>query len=182
MYANLQREKKVSSLDFGISNSMKWAPLHIADVNDQQPLALMTIQEEVLNYIPPNHGYVQELQDELKEAIKSSMRSWRRTTTSFRTDLVSKLSSVLARLEECKMTGKEADTALLDGISKNRNVFGFPLHFPFTNVEDVLDRIKATEIHQNRNPNVEFSIAVRVFAYPGGVMSVWVFVASLVPK
>lgn len=182
VYANLQREKKPHSLDFNLSISRKWAPLNLVDTNGERTLALKPIQDEVLHYSLPNHGYAKELQDELKESIKTAVREWRRTTTSFRTDIVAKLSSILDKLEDSKISGKRPDTSGLDDLSKTRNVFGFPLHFAFTNIKDVLNQIKATEIHRNRNPNVEFSLAVRVFAYPGGLLSVWVFICSLIPK
>eukprot|EP00804_Cyclotella_cryptica_P009333 CCRYP_008997-RA/>CCRYP_008997-RA protein AED:0.07 eAED:-0.02 QI:0/0.66/0.25/1/1/1/4/0/1354 len=159
VYANLEREKKPNALDFNLSISRKWAPLHLVDTNGEQPLPLSPMQGEVLHYSQPNHGYAKELQDDLKESIKTAIRRWRRSTTSFRTDIVAKLSSILDKLEDSKMSGKQQDTSGLDDLSKTRNVFGFPLHFAFTNIQDVLNQIKTTEIHRNRNPNVEFSVA-----------------------
>ena len=45
-----------------------------------------------------------------------------------------------------------------------------------------MEQIKLTEIHNNRNPNVEFSLSVRVFPYAGGVMSVWVYIGMVEEK
>ena len=67
----------------------------------------------------------------------------------------------------------------LEVLSKTRNVSGFALHFAYTNTDDVLRSVKATEIHENRNPHVEFSLGIRVFAYPGGALSVWIFLSTM---
>ncbi len=40
----------------------------------------------------------------------------------------------------------------------------------------------ATGVHLNREPGVEFALAVHVEPYPNTVMSVWVYVASMVRK
>ena len=165
------------SLDFDLTNTKKWAPL--LDYNASAPTP---IQEEVLHYIKPNHAYARELQDELKEAIKFALRDWRRVATNFRTDLVAKLTSVLEKKEHAKLYGKEPDDLPLQVASKARDIFGFALNFPLTNIQEIVKKIKDTEIHNNRHPVVEYSLAVRVFAYPGGVMSVWVYICSLVPK
>lgn len=80
------------------------------------------------------------------------------------------------------MGGKDSKVVPLEVSSKTKTVAGFALHFPFTNGEDILSAIKSTEIHNTRNPHVEFSLGIRVFAYPGGVMSVWVFLCTVTPK
>jgi hypothetical protein len=177
VYANMEIGTKPHSLDFNVLNPRKWAPFH----TEQD---VTSIQEETLQYIHPNHAYARELQDDLRESIKSAMREWRRTTTSFRTDIVSKLVSILEVNEQAKVSGKEQSCPPLEVNSKTRSVFGFALHFntPLTSTDDIMEKIKSTEIHNNRNPNVEFSIAVRVFAYPGGVMSIWIYICSSVPK
>lgn len=102
--------------------------------------------------------------------------------TSFRTDLVPKLVSILEKEEKCKLNARDQAAVSMDMSSTTKDIFGLSLHFAYTNIEDVLVAVKATELHANRNPNVEFSIAVRVFAYPGGIMSVWVFICSITPK
>ena len=91
---------------------------------------------------------------------------------------------MLEKLEQARMGGQPVapeDFTLPESITKSRTVFGLPLHFPFTNMQCVLDKLESTEIHRNRNPQVEFALGVRVFPYPGGVVSVWTFVCSLVP-
>ena len=106
------------------------------------------------------------------------MREWRRTTTTFRHD--SKLASILERKEQAKLSGKELNSISSDASSQSR-AFGFALNFSFTCIEDIVEKIKSTEIHNNR-PNVEFSLSVRVFPYAGGIMSVWVYIGIVEEK
>lgn len=183
IYANIEWEKKPLMIDFNLSNPRQWAPLHSA--TDAQPsVTLMTIQDRSLHYAPQNHRYARELSNELKETIKSAVRGWRRSATSFRSDVGNRVTLILEKLEQARVEGQQiehVDSVLPETVTKTRKVFGFPLHFPFTNVQNVLDAIEATEIHRNRNPRVEFALGVRVFPYPGGLLSVWVFVCSLVP-
>ena len=61
-------------------------------------------------------------------------------------------------------------------------VCGFPLHFSFGDIEQLTEAITATGVHLNHDPGVEFALAVHVEPYPCAVMSVWVYVASLVKR
>ena len=45
-----------------------------------------------------------------------------------------------------------------------------------------MEALHATGVHLNREPGVEFALAVHVEPYPNTVMSVWVYVASMVRK
>jgi coiled-coil and C2 domain-containing protein 2A len=45
-----------------------------------------------------------------------------------------------------------------------------------------VDAVTSTGVHLNREPAVEFALAVHVEAYPNTVMSVWVYVASMVRR
>ena len=173
IYANLEKSTLPHSLDFDLTNCKKWVPLH------QSPLVLTPIQEEVLQFCQPNHIFARDLEDDLKESIKSAMREWRRTTTTFRHD--NKLTSILERKEQAKLSGKDIKSMSLDASSQSR-AFGFALNFSFTCIGDIVEQIKLTEIHNNRNPNVEFSLSVRVFPYAGGVMSVWVYIGMVEEK
>ena len=61
-------------------------------------------------------------------------------------------------------------------------VCGFPLHSAFTDVETLLEALASTGVHLNLEPGVEFALAVHVESYPNTVMSVWVYVASMVRR
>jgi len=52
----------------------------------------------------------------------------------------------------------------------------------YTDMESVVEAVKATGVHINETEDVEFSLAVYMHPYPSDVLSVWVYVASLVKR
>ena len=52
----------------------------------------------------------------------------------------------------------------------------------FSDVGSLVEMVEATGVHLNKEPGVEFALAVHVEPYPNDVMSVWVYVASMVRR
>ena len=196
IYSNVERGKKPFLLDYDLSNLRKWAPLHL---DGKSTMTIMTVQDEILHFAPADNHYAREIQGEVSESIQNAIRGWRRNATSFRSDAGTKIAHTIEKLEQARMkngtraysaesntSGPASQFPLPESITKARNVFGFTLHAPFSSLDfslpNLLDRVQATEIHGNRNPRVEYAVVVRAFAYPGGLISLWVFVCSLVPK
>ncbi|NXJ89853.1 C2D2B protein, partial [Corythaixoides concolor] len=59
-------------------------------------------------------------------------------------------------------------------------VSGFPIHMPFSEVRPLIEAVHSTGVHTIDVPNIEFALAVYIHAYPQNVLSVWIYVASLV--
>jgi len=59
-------------------------------------------------------------------------------------------------------------------------VSGFPIHMPFSEVRPLIEAVHSTGVHTIDVSNVEFALAVYIHAYPQNVLSVWIYVASLV--
>lgn len=59
---------------------------------------------------------------------------------------------------------------------------GFPINMAFTRIEAVTEAVKATGVHSTESDEVEFALAVYVHPYPNNVLSVWVYVASLIRR
>lgn len=49
-------------------------------------------------------------------------------------------------------------------------------------MDRIADAVYGTNVHANANPDVEFALAVYVHAYTNNILSVWVYVASLVKR
>lgn len=178
-YANVQLNKFTPLLDFDVSNPRMWAPL----LGGKFKTTMMNVQDKTLHYTPPDNMLVRQLQIEVCESVQNAIRGWRQVPTSFRPDISVKIGGMIDKLEQAKLNGNSSsnsEMALPESITRARAVFGFALHVPFTGVESLIERVKATEIHRNRNPRVEYTVAVRAFMYPGGVISLWVFVCSIV--
>ena len=57
-----------------------------------------------------------------------------------------------------------------------------PMNFPFTDISDIIQRIKSTGTHETKNPEAQFALAVSIFPYTNNVLSVWVYFAALTPR
>lgn len=57
---------------------------------------------------------------------------------------------------------------------------GFPLHMPYSEVKPLIEAVYSTGVHNIDAPNVEFALAVYIHPYPKNVLSVWIYVASLI--
>ena len=66
-------------------------------------------------------------------------------------------------------------------ITGDRKVYGQPMHFAFTETDDIIKQIKTTKLHQIRHPDAEFAIAVKVFPYSGNIFSIWVCMMIVIP-
>ena len=59
---------------------------------------------------------------------------------------------------------------------------GFPLNIPYIGIKEILDVIHSTRFYDINANDVEFAIAVHINPFPGCVMSVWIYIASLIKK
>ncbi|KAK1946911.1 Coiled-coil and C2 domain-containing protein 2A [Phytophthora citrophthora] len=97
-------------------------------------------------------------------------------------------------------------STVLRELQRSREIYGLPLQVSFTDIPRVLEIVENTvcgndiflneldelifsllvmfvgqNIHYNERPGVEFALAVYVCGYPNCVLSVWVYLAALVP-
>lgn len=64
-------------------------------------------------------------------------------------------------------------------ILRTRIFRGCPLNLPFTDVDEVVAKLRTLCIHEARHPEVQFVLAVRAFPLFNGVVSLWVFLGTL---
>lgn len=57
---------------------------------------------------------------------------------------------------------------------------GFLLHMPYSELKPLIEAVYSTGVHNINVPNVEFALAVYIHPYPKNVLSVWIYVASLI--
>ena len=67
----------------------------------------------------------------------------------------------------------------LTTLSATKHLHGVPINVPFTDLNELSMTLKSTHVHENEDENVRFALAVRVFAYPNRIFSVWVFAISI---
>ncbi|KAK1791819.1 hypothetical protein P4O66_013792 [Electrophorus voltai] len=93
----------------------------------------------------------------------------------------STLADILTRLEHHSTTsGIEPNIyTMLDSI-KEYQVTGMPNHMAFVDVNQVIRDVWNTKIHSTETPGTQLALAVHVEDYPKDILSVWVFLATLV--
>lgn len=173
-------------LDLSVNDKKKWKPYY-NQYTRPKALLLSPVQEDALRYSASNPILAKELEIRILDKIKISIRSWRRTSCTFNTDIGNRLRQMLEEMEEHKLNGTTHPSSsdyrnnLLSTVCRGKAAFGFPLHFGFMNIQEIIDEIEATGIHQSKHPDGEFALAVKVFPYECDVMSVWVFLCHITP-
>ncbi|DBA01667.1 TPA: hypothetical protein N0F65_010318 [Lagenidium giganteum] len=195
VYANVQQVKRLADLTWDMeTNAKAWRPFFhtAAGGRAREQFVLPSVQDREPSFSETPREYVQQVETELKEALKLEIRRWRSTrfTTTFNMDVSVKLRTQLESLETAErgdprdraQTQAQPGRHLLADIARTREICGMPLNTTFTDMSKVIAMVKNTNIHWNERTNVEFGLAVYVHGYPNCLLSVWVYFVSLVPK
>lgn len=59
---------------------------------------------------------------------------------------------------------------------------GFPINLCTSDMDTIVEAVHATGVHSSEAADVEFALAVHITAYPCNVLSLWIYIASLVKK
>uniref|UniRef100_A0A8C2CZM5 Coiled-coil and C2 domain containing 2A n=1 Tax=Cyprinus carpio TaxID=7962 RepID=A0A8C2CZM5_CYPCA len=137
---------------------------------------------EGLVYRHTDRAVAVELQDRIEKVLREKIMEWRpRHPTRWNRYCISTLRQFLPKLE---LSGgrevAEEHRLELQSLLGEYRISGFPLHLPFSEIRPIIEAVHSTGVHKVEAPNVEFALAVYVHPYPGNVLSVWVYIASLV--
>jgi len=124
------------------------------------------------------------------------MENWKRSGNPEAYESSATGGSGSARMSNTASGGPEGsidqDAALMElqrlahdrmtNILRTRKLKGFPMNMPFTDVEEVLTKIKTMCIHEAKHPEVQFVMAVRAFPLYNNILSLWIFLGFLEPK
>lgn len=117
----------------------------------------------------------------------SSVELSRRQNSSRLTTIVSPISFDYTlfisrfRLEEGSLTEDDHEERL-KSLTESYKMTGQSLHMAYSTMTDLLDAVKACQIHVNYHASVEFALAVHIQPYVNNILSVWLYIASLVPR
>ncbi|KAA8589671.1 hypothetical protein FQN60_013036 [Etheostoma spectabile] len=118
----------------------------------------------------------------VQKILKEKIMEWRpRHPTRWNRYCTTTLKQFLPKLE---VSGgqdmAEGHRHELQSLLGDNNISGFPLHMPFSEIRPIIEAVYSTGVHNVQASNVEFALAVYVHPYPNNVLSVWVYLASLV--
>uniref|UniRef100_A0A8B9EZV5 Coiled-coil and C2 domain containing 2A n=1 Tax=Amazona collaria TaxID=241587 RepID=A0A8B9EZV5_9PSIT len=179
IWFNVQEHDSPARISFDVSKPKRWKPFFSRSF--PYP-GLSSVQPEELVYRCSDKAAAVELQGRIEKILKEKIMEWRpRHLTRWNRYCTSTLRSFLPLLEQNQGRDVEDDhQAELQKRLGDYRVSGFPIHRPFSEVRPLIEAVHSTGVHTIDISNVEFALAVYVHAYPQNVLSVWIYVASLV--
>ncbi|XP_072882872.1 coiled-coil and C2 domain-containing protein 2A-like [Hemitrygon akajei] len=178
IWFNIQKNSSPMSTQFDITNEQNWKPFFRGSQNH----ALSSVQPQELIYSPTERSLVNKLQNRIEWALKNKFMEWRaQRPTRWNRYCTGVFQNFLPLLERnLGRSVSEEQSAGLENLLKEYKVLGFPIQMGYSKLETIFDKVYSTGIHKINIPNVEFAVAVYIYPYPGNVLSVWIFIASLV--
>ncbi len=191
IWGNVQYTSKIYESSFNVLDVDMWRPFFGTRLPPPSG-GLHTVQDE-LTYTPTSAGYALEVETSVLAGIKNSMRRWRskryRSTTTFHPDGCALMHEMMPKLEAFKHgslpSNVDIDRIMGDvekrmaPILRTRSFRGSPVNLSFTDLDEVLNKVKSLGVHESRHPEVQFVLAVKAIPLVNGVVSLWVFLGTL---
>ncbi|XP_035582167.1 coiled-coil and C2 domain-containing protein 2A isoform X2 [Zalophus californianus] len=179
IWFNIQRYDSPLRINFDVTKPKLWKSFFSRSL--PYP-GLSSVQPEELIYQRTDKAAAAELQDRIEKILKEKIMDWRpRHLTRWNRYCTSALRHFLPVLERNRGEDVEDDhrAELLKQLGDYR-FSGFPLHMPYSELKPLIEAVYSTGVHNIDVPNVEFALAVYIHPYPKNVLSVWIYVASLI--
>ncbi|XP_020337123.1 protein CC2D2B [Oncorhynchus kisutch] len=176
VWFHLQPTRKMP-ITFDVSNNATWKPLLPKGFNSDSSSTPTEIK-----YRPPQIDLVNHLQRRLEMKLKSCVMEWRSPhPTRWSPRCAAMLSEVMQKLEK----NPASDTIALEidrllDTMKDYKVTGFPIHMAYQDMSTVIEAVYNTRIHSTEIPGTEFALSTYIHPYPNHILSVWIFLATLV--
>jgi hypothetical protein len=197
IWANIQTGSKPHDISYDLQNIDRWRPFFGKRLPPPSG-GMHSIQEEV-PYLPTSTRTAIDIENAVLAGVRNGIRRWRskraRSTTTFHPDGCSIAADMLPALEAWRKTGQanyqasadEPDLELLmeeaerkmAPILRTRTFHGCPVNYSFTDVDDVLNKVKALGVHETRHPEVQFVVAAKAFPLFNDTVSLWIFLGVL---
>ncbi|XP_071343109.1 coiled-coil and C2 domain-containing protein 2A isoform X2 [Trachinotus anak] len=179
VWLNVQEYTSPMRLNFDITKANLWKPFFSRSFSHP---GLSSVQPEELVYRRTDKAAAAELQDRIEKILKEKIMEWRpRHPTRWNRYCTTTLKQFLPKLE---LSGgrdvAEGHRHELQSLLGDNRISGFPLHLPFSEIRPIVEAVYSTGVHNIQASNVEFALAVYVHPYPNNVLSVWVYLASLI--
>nr|XP_055110253.1 protein CC2D2B isoform X6 [Symphalangus syndactylus] len=145
-------------------------------------LGTSALEPEEIIYFETDKSMVEDLRNRIERTLKSKVMEWRpKHPTHWNRQCTFILRQILPKLELGKgsFVSSEGDNEF-ERILQFYWVTGFPIQMPYTDVQSIIDAVYQTGIHSAEFPQTEFALAVYIHPYPNNILSVWVYLASLV--
>lgn len=179
IWANVQQYEKPAQMNFDLSQGASWRSFFTRSFPNT---GIASYQPERLYYKPTNKNAVLDLQEKIETLLKNKIMEWRsRLITRWNRHCTQIMRKLLPVLEEnLGHSPGEQHLAELESTFSAYKVSGFPINMPYNEINPIVDAVFSTRVHAHETSDVEFALAVYIHPYPNDVLSVWVYVASLI--
>lgn len=195
IWANIQPSTRPQALKYDVTAADCWRPFF--DAARPSPIGGLRSVQRDIDYGSRDDCvvYALELEKTLLQALKTNMRRWRskryRSATSFHLEACAVAYDLLSQMEEWSRDGeskevgdpKEALRLLVESrlqvVLQSRSLLGCPVNIPYSDVEEVMEQLKALRVHETKHPDTEFVVAVRVVPVAGRLVSLWAYLGTL---
>uniref|UniRef100_A0A4W4DTT0 C2 domain-containing protein n=1 Tax=Electrophorus electricus TaxID=8005 RepID=A0A4W4DTT0_ELEEL len=176
VWCNIQVYAAPMRMSFDVTKPKCWKPFFSRTFPDP---GLSSVQPEYLVYRRTDQTAAAELQDRIEKILREKIMDWRpRHPTRWNRYCTSTLRHFLPKME--LSGGREVSEEHRVDVLIGCLISGFPLHLPFSEIRPIIEAVYSTGVHNVEAPSVEFALAVYVHPYPSNVLSVWVYIASLI--
>ncbi|XP_055503429.1 protein CC2D2B-like [Leucoraja erinacea] len=178
VWFNIQKQSRPMSISFDTSKEHNWRPFFKSPLHN----VLSSVQPPELIYYSTENALVDKLQNRIEWALKNKIMEWRvKRPTRWNRYCTGVFQNFLPLLEQnLGRSVSEEQSAGLESLLKEYKVSGFPIQMCYSKLESIFDKVYSTGIHKTDIPNVEFAVAVYIHPYPNNVLSLWIYIASLV--
>ncbi|KAK2907561.1 coiled-coil and C2 domain-containing protein 2A isoform X2 [Channa argus] len=179
VWFNIQTHTTPMRISFDITKANFWKPFFSRSFSHP---GLSSVQPDELLYRRIDKAAAAQLQDRIEKILKEKFMEWRpRHPTRWNRYCTTILKQFLPKLE---LSGgrdvAEGHRHELQSLLGENRISGFPIHLPFSEIQSITEAVYSTGVHNVHASNVEFALAVYVHPYPNNVLSVWVYLASLI--
>lgn len=181
VWFNIQQNNTPMAVHFDYSKESFWKPLFPKNF---QGTKAQSIQPEEIVYSDTNKSMVEDLKNRIERTLKCKMMEWRpKHPTRWNRQCNTILRQILHKLEyySGSFVSLERDSEI-ERLQQVYWVTGFPIQMPYTDLQSVIDAVYQTGIHSSEFPQTEFALAVYIHSYPNNILSVCIYLASLIRR
>lgn len=181
IWANVQKYDDPPRVNFDVHGS-GWRSFFSRSQPDP---GLPSVQPQELTYPPVDTTQINQLKERLEITLRDAIMKWRSTQrTPWNRHAISVLRKLVHELEEPRATGKvtSPDLSQLATIMTSHKVCGVCVHQGYSTMASVVEAVHSTGVHLTQACDAEFALALYLKPYPAFIISVWVYVASLVKR
>ncbi|KAG7172855.1 Coiled-coil and C2 domain-containing protein 2A-like [Homarus americanus] len=146
---------------------------------------LPSVQPQRLTFHPVDTSQMDQLKERLEILLRDAIMKWRSSQrTPWNRHAIMVLRKLVHGLEEPRASGKDTspDLTQLATIMTSHKVCGVCVHQGYSTMASVVEAVHSTGIHLTQSNDAEFALALHLKPYPASIISVWVYVASLVKR